>query len=176
MDTGTTRSLLILVTVAAIVLVGWLAVFRANGSLVIAPAPLTLVYPMVWVMMRLEPLGIRSGEAVLIPAVAALYGLLFLGHLVRGARRIPLVSVASFVALVLGNLAFWLWAWRYGVQWQGTSYTVSVAILNVLLVALAGFALVRGRRAESFWANYWFHTILALWVCWVSCPWLGEMP
>ena len=49
-----------------------------------------------------------------------------------------------------------------------------VAFLNVVLVVLAAFVLLRGQRLESFWTNYSFHTLMALWVCWVSCPWLGK--
>ena len=164
------------VTVTAVVGVGWLAVFRANGSRPLAPAPLTLVYPMALMAWPLESLAIRHSEEVVLPFVAALYGVLFLSHLVGGARRIPRLSIAVFAALILGNLWFWVWAWRYGIEWQGASYTVRVAFLNVVLVVLAAFVLVRGQRLESFWTNYSFHTLMALWVCWVSCPWLGEMP
>lgn len=164
------RVILVLGTIAGIAVIGWFAVFGANGSFVLAPAPLSLVYPLAWA----DNAGVNP--ALAIPLLAGAYGLLFLGHLVGGAARVPRVSVLVFASLIAGNLWFWSSAWHYGLQYQGGTYTVSVAALNIVLVALAMFVLWRGHQSASFRSNYCFHTLLAIWVCWVSCPWLGEMP
>jgi len=126
--------------------------------------------------MWLDKLAIQSSKGVAVPVMAGAYATLFLGHLVKGARRIPTLSIVMFVGLIAANLLFWIWAWHFGIQWQGPLYTISVALENVALVVVAALVLRRGRRVESFWSNYSFHTLLALWLCWVSCPWLGEMP
>lgn len=64
------RSLLVIATVAAAVVVGWLAVFQANRSRALAPAPLTLVYPMATMTWRLERLAIRHSEELVVTFVA----------------------------------------------------------------------------------------------------------
>jgi len=149
----------------------------SDGSRILAPAPLTVVFPMAWTEMFLERIGLRSRESAIVPAIAVFYSVLLLGHLTRKqASQIPRASVLVFWSFAVANGLFWWLALPVGIEYQGIKYTTSVILLNVFLFALAFLILKRSRHLASFWTSYCFHVVFALWVCWIAFPWLGEMP
>lgn len=111
--------------------------------------------------------------AVLVPAI------LFWAwapQLFRGKEGIPLRS-----AVALGVLTAWtpLWffsGWDYGLEFQGRSFTIGMAVLNAIGLLVVWCLLLRGRRVPSFASSVRFHLALFGWLAWGAFPNLGELP
>jgi hypothetical protein len=171
-----TRSALVVSGVSAATLVAFVAAAECNGSRVYAPAPLITVVPAIYIQQGLAVLARKASEVSLVACVGFVYAVAALGHLLWGGERVPNPSVWVFGLLAVADLAFFMWEFRFGQQYQGVAYTLSLAAINIGLVLAIAATLRRNRLRPSFASNFGFHVTLVLWLCWFSFPWLGEMP
>lgn len=176
MSSAITRTAIVLLGVAATSLVAWFAVAEANGSRLYSPAPLSTLLPVLYLERGLGLLAVETTEVRLVAWVGCIYGVALLAHLLRGRDRIPRVSPWLFALAAVADMAFLTWVFQHGVQYQGLVYTLALTFLNVGLILAMAFVLRRNWRSPSFTTNYGFHLMLALWLCWFSFPWFGEMP
>ena len=114
------------------------------------------------------------------PVVVVLPSLLFFAWnpaLFSGAQIPPRRSYILFGALVLLSVVYFVLSWSYGVQYQGRSYTLTIALANAIWIALLTvlFALSRTRK-PTFIYNLTLHWLLFAWLAWYAFPYLGELP
>ena len=170
------RAGLILGGIIVTAVVAYFAVAEANGARVLAPAPLVTIVPALGLQQCLAFLSVTLHEVTLVAVVGLLVGVALLGHLLRGGKRIPKPSLWCFGFVSLATLLYFVWGFRYGAEYQGASYTLAVAAMNLGLGFASAIAFRVNLMRPSFSSNFAFHFLFALWICWFAFPWLGEMP
>ena len=93
-----------------------------------------------------------------------------------GEEGIPWRTISVSLLGGILNIAWFIFAWGYGVQWQGLTHTIVVALINVGFYSGMMAITIKSRKAPSYWLNFWYHWIFFLWFSWYSFPWLGETP
>lgn len=112
--------------------------------------------------------------AVVIPAI-----LFFAWNpsLFRGSSTIPKRTYLLFVFATVLSVIWFIGGWKYGLQYQGPTYTHLICALNVAWIAGLGVLLFRLRKLDpSFASNLAFHLLLFTWLGWYAFPYLGELP
>jgi hypothetical protein len=74
--------------------------------------------------------------------------------------------------------AFWFidGGYRYGLQFQGPSYTHGVLALNIMWIAFLWLIVYCWKSQPRFGANLLAHWMLFAWLAWYAFPFLGELP
>jgi len=97
--------------------------------------------------------------------------------LFKGSNAMPNRTHGLYAAVVVLSAAWFVAAWKDGVQFQGKQYTVAVCALDVVWAAVLGVILWRYRRTNrSFPYNLAVHWALFAWLAWCAFPYLGELP
>lgn len=95
--------------------------------------------------------------------------------LLSGEAKTPrrtYLLVAAVIVLSLVDLAA---SWRYGLEYQGIRYTLSVDAINLSWIAILCFLSFRNWKGEpSFLTNLALHWVFFAWIAWYAFPWLGE--
>jgi hypothetical protein len=166
---------LAVLAVAGLVGVAAFLSIRDNVPSTSSPFAFTPAVPALWVFElneRVWPSFVLFALACL-PVVAAF--LAASAHLFRDETEIPKRSVVALLVLVLLSVA-WFWqGWSYGIQYQGLSHTLYVAVCNAIFVGAASVLLVLNKRTPRFAVNLAFHGIVFSWLAWCAFPWLGEL-
>jgi hypothetical protein len=126
-----------------------------------------------WASLALLPAIFLSPIAALMPAVLFWA---WVPHLFRGETVIPSRSAVMLGVLTVLTPIWFVIGWDYGVRFQGSRHTVSMACLNALILVATWYLLRRGRNAPSFRASLRFHAALFAWLAWAAFPHLGEFP
>lgn len=128
------------------------------------PFPMLLAVPMLF--------GLGWFSLVLVP----LLYLAWAPQLLRGEPRVPLRTVIAYWSiLALSCLYFWS-SWRYGVRYQGLSFTRGAGILNLCMAITLGVVLRLVRKKPSFSRSLVAHWLLFAWALSYAFPYLGEGP
>jgi len=90
--------------------------------------------------------------------------------------KVPIPSLLLFGLVCVLSLVAFIGGWGYGIQYQGFTYTVILAAINVILAVSVAAILLRHRAAPSQRRSLAFHGMLFLWLAWFAFPWLGELP
>ena len=79
-----------------------------------------------------------------------------------------LVSVLSVLYFAMG--------WQYGLRFQGPSYTLATASINLAIFIILGTWWLGLRQQASKTSGLLFATALHCWFFWFAFPYLGELP
>lgn len=152
---------------ASLVVPAAVGLFLTGVPTIFCPLPLLTVLP-AFMLFAVAPV------VVVIPS-----GLFFAWNptLFRGVPAPPRRSYILFGALVVLSVVYFVVSWGDGVQFEGRSYTRTIAIANVIWIALLTFLFVLSRtRKPSFIFNLTLHWLLFAWLAWYAFPYLGELP
>ena len=172
----TTLSRLLAVGLTAAAL-GAVAVFAlAAAPRFYAPAPLIVVVPMFWLDHYLDHY-IAAGSFGLgwVPILVGGAYLSLAGATLRRPERPPVATAVVFSFAVLASIVFFFFQASDGLSYQGGLYVAVVGSANLLAVMVNGWLMRRALERPSFLRRYLFDAGLALWLAWLSFPWLGEM-
>ncbi len=119
-------------------------------------------------------LGINPRLAVLLPP------LLFLAWnpgLLNGSKSAPKRSYGLLLILIALDVAWFVYGWRLGLEYEGAQYTHAVAYVNLMwVVPLGALASFERRGTPSFAKNLALHCAIFVWLAWYAFPYLGELP
>ena len=96
--------------------------------------------------------------------------------LLHGQTQVPWRSHALLAAATGLNVIWFAFGWKFGLQYQGSTYTYAVFGINVAWIAILAASIVLGRKQNSFASNLVFHWLLFAWLGWFAFPYLGELP
>ena len=164
--------------IAAILpLVAWLSVAEANGSQVLAPAPLAVIIPAWWLTDWLDYyLAVDLSPELVMPILPGLAFVAFSLPVALGSSAIPRTSAWLFFIAAAGMALYILPGAYYGFRWQGPLYTLVLLLMNVAALTVLAWLLRWGRAQPSQLRSLAFHGTLFLWLAWCAFPSLGEMP
>jgi hypothetical protein len=120
------------------------------------------------------PTFVIGFPAIFVPSL-----FLFAWHpaLFKGSAKFPKRTYVLFFLLVALSVAWFAFSWKWGIQFQGHKYTVTVSAINVTWAAGLGAALWRSSRTSpSFHSNLIIHWFLFAWLASCAFPYLGELP
>jgi hypothetical protein len=147
----------------------WVGLNLFNVSMFLSPLPALTIIP----TFLLDAMHLQ-GIAVAIPSI------LFFSwnpSLFRGSDTMPKRSYALFAIATVLSVIWFIGSWKYGLQYQGPTYTHLICALNVVwLAGLGVFLFLRRKSDPSFASNLAFHLLFFAWLGWYAFPYLGELP
>jgi hypothetical protein len=150
--------------------IGWIV-----GSSIIAP------FERWWYSLPAEArssllydVGTTVGSAVY-PVFVAVTFWLWCRPLRRAGSRYPRRTVALAVTAVALSAAYYAYAWRYGLRYQGPELMTAYLTTSAIILLLLTLAWRRYRSSEAWWPSLALHWTLFAWICVWAFPWLGEM-
>jgi hypothetical protein len=124
-----------------------------------------------------EAAGLRWVVAYAIPAVIGpLLLLKWHPRLVTGAEDVPKRSAVGLTVISILTVIDLASSWKYGVEYQGNEYTVTLVLLNAVAMGIAWLLLKAARRGRTFASTLVSHAFVAGWLVSIAFPWLGELP
>jgi hypothetical protein len=97
--------------------------------------------------------------------------------LFRGDPKIPKHSYVLFMGSTFLDILYFIFSWRWGLEYEGAHHTSVVCAVNLIWVCLLGVAFGRASRgASSFRLNLFVYWMLFAWLGWYAFPTLGELP
>jgi hypothetical protein len=158
------RLLTILVGLSLFVPVLFERLSRGNESL-LYPFPALVIIPMF--------LDLYSA-AFAVPVV-----LFFVWNprLFRGESAVPKRSYILLMVTTLADAFWFVDGLKYGLRFQGASYTHGVLFLNIVWIAVLWLMFVYAWKSKpSFATNLLVHWWLFAWLAWYALPFMGELP
>jgi len=113
---------------------------------------------------------------ILIAAVPTLVFWVWSPGLFRGKATIPLRSILLLAISVVASIVWFVGSWRYGLKYEGLTYSISTALLSVILAVLTGVLILQSRKSPSFAINLLVHFVLFAWLTTYAFPFFGELP
>lgn len=150
---------------AAIAAIAYISVSSGVPSSV-SPFPIVVMIP--WF------LGVPSPFVPMIPAAA--FAVCHVRHWRRKPRAKPALglSILLWIVSVLVPLHL-LVGWSYGVQYQGFTYCVVVAMVNAAFAGIAWIAWTLARSSGNYRMQIAFGFSLFAWLTSFAFPWMGEI-
>ena len=97
--------------------------------------------------------------------------------LFRGATAVPMRSYILLAFAILLSALYFIFSWKWGLQYEGSHYTRSVLVVNIALTCVLSFLFFKARRSRpTFKFNLFAHWMLFAWLAWYAFPTLGELP
>jgi hypothetical protein len=81
-----------------------------------------------------------------------------------------------FVLVAIASVGTFCYGWRYGVEFQGREYTLSVALVSAGLGGAAAALLLKTRLTSSIAISVVANLLLFIWAFTYAIPYLGELP
>ncbi len=97
-------------------------------------------------------------------------------RLSHGETRVPRRSYILLVVAAFLSIIWFVFGWKLGLHYQGSTYTYWVCGINLAWIAILAASIVRCQRANSFTFNLIFHWLLFAWLGWFAFPYLGKLP
>jgi len=97
-------------------------------------------------------------------------------RLSQGQIRVPKRSYVLLAVTAFLSIIWFVFGWKFGVQYQGSTYTNWVCAINVAWIAILSASIVHCQKTNSFVSNLIFHWLLFAWLGWFAFPYLGELP
>jgi hypothetical protein len=147
----------------------WVGLNLSNVSMFLSPLPALTIIP----TFLLDAIHLQA-IAVVIPAI-----LFFAWNpgLFKGSNLIPKRTYLLFLIMAALSVVWFIGGWKYGLQYQGPTYTHLICALNVAwLAGLGAFLFLRRKSDPSFASNLAFHLLFFAWLSWYAFPYLGELP
>ena len=160
----------VLLGAAALALLSWFGL-GASGLGIPATYPFPLLIP---AFVAVDAFGIWGLSLVvaIIPVIFIAWSI----HLFKGATKIPLRSFIFLAVIISLNILYFIYSWSYGVKWQGLTYTVIIAIINVAIASFLLWYGLKSREQQTYFKNYLFHLSMFAWLSYIAFPTLGELP
>jgi hypothetical protein len=95
-------------------------------------------------------------------------------QLLRGIETVPKRSWIGLVVLTALTIYFFVSNWSLGIQYQGWSYTTTMAFVNGVALILCWGALLRAHRRPTFGRSLLFHWAATVWLVWWHSPCLAS--
>jgi hypothetical protein len=106
--------------------------------------------------------------------------LLFFAWIPRAFQGDAKIHKRSHVLLALASVlsvAWFVFGWNYGLEYQGARHTYVVCIVNAAWIAFLWLIFAQyWKREPSFKINLLLHWVLFAWLAWYAFPYLGELP
>jgi hypothetical protein len=137
----------------------------------------------------------RGNESLLYPFPALVIIPLFLGlgriafavpavlffvwnlRLFQGGATVPKRSYVLLIGATFASAFYFIGSWKYGLEYQGTSYTHGVLTFNIIWIASLWLMFVYAWKSKpSFATNLLVHWLLFAWLAWYAFPFMGELP
>jgi hypothetical protein len=147
----------------------WVGLSLFNVSMFLSPLPALTIIP----TFLLDAMHLQA-VAVVIPTI-----LFFSWNpgLFQGSHLIPKRTYVLFLIMAVMSVIWFIGSWKYGLQYQGPTYTHLICALNVAwLAGLGVFLFLRRKSDPSFASNLAFHLLFFAWLGWYAFPYLGELP
>ena len=146
-----------------------LGLFGGGSPTLLSPSPFPLVM-----------FGFRGVPFPLLPFLPAAGFLLWnprtlLGQMSR-AGHFPRRTWALLGVLMLLSAAWFALGWRYGVEYEGFTFTVWSAVFSAVLGVATFTAARAATRTQRFVYSWLAHVILFAWAGTYAFPYLGEVP
>jgi hypothetical protein len=155
--------------VAAVVLVlvvaQALALLGGGAPSIWSPAPLLFVIP---AFMGVPPLLVLF----LFVAIFCVWS----PALFRGESSTPRRTTGLYAVFGILSAAYYASAWHYGIQYQGSRYTVTCAVLSAALFLLCSLLIWRSRVSPTFLRSLTMQLALFAWIGSYAVVYLGETP
>ncbi len=148
---------------ASLVIPAYVGTFSAGVPTLYCPLPALTTLPAFFVYYA----------AALIPAA-----LFFVWNpgLLHGKPNVPKRTVAAAAVLSVVTVVWFIGSWEYGVEFQGTRYTVRMLLINLAWLAVIWSLILSGLRRPSYRKNLGLHWLMFAWLGTYAFPWLGELP
>jgi hypothetical protein len=146
-----------------------LGLFLPGAPTVFSPLPALTAIPALF-LSDWHNLG---NAAVILPML-----LFFLWNLqlFRGEAKVPRRSYVLLALLAVLSAIDFVVSWKWGLQYEGSKFTVAVCSVNIALLAFLGLAFARTRKGTtSFTTSLFLHWMMFAWLGWYAFPWLGEL-
>jgi hypothetical protein len=111
---------------------------------------------------------------ILIPSI--LFFLWSPGLLLNQKPNVPKRTIALLGLLTILAVVDFGFGWKYGMQYQGSRYTIGVGIINVVWLVFLWWTVIHCRSQPSFKGHLLSHWFLFAWLAWYAFPYLGELP
>ncbi|PYP89420.1 MAG: hypothetical protein DMG65_13735 [Candidatus Angelobacter sp. Gp1-AA117] len=160
---------LVILSGISLLFFGWLGLLSSGIPTPYCPMPTITVIP----AFALSSWNLEI-VAVLIPVL--LFFLWNPGLLVSEQSRLPRRTLGIVGVLTLLSMVDFIFEWNYGLQYRGMRHLLTILIINVAMLALLWWAIVRVLRRPSFSWNLFSHWLLFVWLAWCAFPYLGELP
>jgi len=156
---------------AILVICAGMMTFASHVPSVYSPYSFTVVLP-AFAFAALEAPGcvIRVGSALPITLLYLLWSFVF----VKPPYRIPVPASVFALIFVFLSVAYYITAYRYGVEYQGEQHTHAMYAYNAIFVLGLGVVYWLNARKPSLYSSAGFSVLLFIWLAWVAFPWLGE--
>jgi hypothetical protein len=173
--TGRRAAALVLATAALVGVAGFLSI-REDVPSWSSPFALLTTFPAFWIF-ELDERTWSPAVPFALSSLPVVMGFLLSSlHLLRKTTEIPQRSVKTLFAFILLN-ALWFWAgWAYGIQYQGRSHVLYIAVCNAAFIGAALGLLLINSKTPRFGINLAFQGVVFAWLAWCALPWMGEMP
>jgi hypothetical protein len=97
--------------------------------------------------------------------------------LFRGSSTMPKRTYTLFVIASVLSVIWFIRGWKYGLQYEGPTFTHFICAVNIVWVVGLGVLLfLRQKVNPSFISNLAFHLLFFAWLGWYAFPYLGELP
>ena len=150
-------------------LVGGIILTASLSGLLLVASPITILAP---APLHLA-IGLWSISYLYLLVMPIVYSVGYIA--LRNNEWFPMVTSGIYVVLVGLSVWYFIASWEYGVRFQSRDYTSIVAIQNLLIVALIGYALIMSFQKNNYWSKLSF-LLLICWLSWCAFPLLGELP
>lgn len=166
------QSLLVGCAVALLLaLLSWLTIWPGKPQ-IDAQLNLAVVSP----MFLMGEIVDESVAAVVACAVVPLLFCVWCWPALRGRVELPIRSNVLLVITLLLSVAWLLLGYRYGIEYQSTTYVVRVTVISIGFWAALVVLAFNARRRPSTSHNRGFHVVMFAWIAWYAFPYVGELP
>ena len=139
--------------------------FFGGSPSILSPLPLPLVLPML--------LGLPALAALLIFVVLFL---VWRPSLLSGDPDVPVRTLILYTVMGALSAVWYILGWKYGIEYEGHSFTLICALASAACFLIVGFSLWRARVEPTFYKALIFQTLLFAWLGSYAFPYLGELP
>ena len=92
----------------------------------------------------------------------------------RERAKLPKRTVWATATLTVLTVLDFSIEWKYGIEFHGPEYTITVALINAVWLGLLWWVAVRAWRRPSFKTILVTHWLMFAWLSWYAFPYLGE--
>jgi hypothetical protein len=97
-------------------------------------------------------------------------------QLFGGKAGVPKRTLVLHAVVAVLSVVWFVLGWRYGLQFEGTRFTLATAAISASFAVTISFLAWRNTRSPSYERSVAVHWLLFAWVVTYAFPYLGETP
>jgi hypothetical protein len=98
-------------------------------------------------------------------------------HIWNNPKRVPGFGMAIALGVTTVSTLVWIaFGFRYGISYQGNSFTIGVVFTNALFACATWVVWFACRTPGRYRMQIALSFLLCSWLCWQAFPWMGELP